>query len=142
LRSGRSPTLQTTPNAPEIFRQCGSITFQKTIRHSLLTTRYSLPFPSKFVAYFDATGEDLVERQPTFSIATLGCKVNQYDSWQLARQLKEMGFRQVPFGAPADVVIVNSCTVTHVAEAKSRKMLSRARRASLKGIVVFTGCTA
>lgn len=68
--------------------------------------------------------------------------MNQYDSWRLARQLKEKGFRQVPFGAPADVVIVNSCTVTHVAEAKSRKMLSRARRASPHGLVVFTGCTA
>ncbi len=109
---------------------------------SPFATRYSLPFPSEFVTYFDATGETFVERQPTFSIATLGCKVNQYDSWQLARQLKDMGFSQVPFGAPADVVIVNSCTVTHVAEAKSRKMLSRARRASPKGIVVFTGCTA
>ena len=94
------------------------------------------------MAYFDETGETFVERQPTFSIATLGCKVNQYDSWQLARQLKGMGFRQVPFGAPADVVIINSCTVTHVAEAKSRKMLSRARRSNPKGIVIFTGCTA
>jgi len=124
------------------FRQCGGTALQKTICHSLFATRYSLPFSSKFVAYFDATGETFVEKRPTFSIATLGCKVNQYDSWQLARQLKEKGFRQVPFGSPADVVIVNSCTVTHVAEAKSRKMLSRARRASPKGIVVFTGCTA
>ncbi len=81
-------------------------------------------------------------RQPTFSVVTLGCKVNQYDSWQLARQLKAKGFKQVPFGAPADVIIVNSCTVTHVAEAKSRKMLSRARRASPQGVIVFTGCTA
>jgi len=83
-----------------------------------------------------------MNRKPTFAIVTLGCKVNQYDSWQLARQLKSRGFKQVPFGAPADVVIVNSCTVTHVAEAKSRKMLSRARRASPNGLVVFTGCTA
>lgn len=78
----------------------------------------------------------------TFSVVTLGCKVNQYDSWQLARQLKAKGFKQVPFGAPADVVVVNSCAVTHVAEAKSRKMLSRARRVSPRGFVVFTGCTA
>ncbi len=83
-----------------------------------------------------------MERQPTFAMATLGCKVNQYDSWELARQLKARGFRQVPFGVPADVVIINSCTVTHVAEAKSRKMLSRARRTSPKGLIVFTGCTA
>ncbi len=83
-----------------------------------------------------------MDRSPTFSIVTLGCKVNQYDSWQLARQLKEKGFKQVPFGAPADIVIVNSCAVTHVAEAKSRKMLSRARRANPQGFVVFTGCTA
>lgn len=78
----------------------------------------------------------------TFSIVTLGCKVNQYDSWQLARMLKRFGFRQVPFGATADVVIVNSCAVTHVAEAKSRKMLSRARRINPQGFIVFTGCTA
>ncbi len=83
-----------------------------------------------------------MDRSLTFSIVTLGCKVNQYDSWQLARQLKEKGFKQVPFGAPADIVIVNSCAVTHVAEAKSRKMLSRARRANPQGFVVFTGCTA
>ncbi len=83
-----------------------------------------------------------MDGRPTFSVVTLGCKVNQYDSWQLARQLKAKGFKQVPFGAPADVVIVNSCAVTHVAEAKSRKMLSRARRVNPKGFVVFTGCTA
>ncbi|MFN3421847.1 MAG: tRNA (N(6)-L-threonylcarbamoyladenosine(37)-C(2))-methylthiotransferase MtaB [Armatimonadota bacterium] len=83
-----------------------------------------------------------MDERLTFSIVTLGCKVNQYDSWQLARQLKAKGFKQVPFGAPADVVVVNSCAVTHVAEAKSRKMLSRARRVNPKGFVVFTGCTA
>lgn len=83
-----------------------------------------------------------MERKPSFAIVTLGCKVNQYDSWQIARQLKAKGFRQVPFGAPADVVIVNACAVTHVAEAKSRKMLSRARRSSPYGFVVFTGCAA
>lgn len=95
------------------------------------------------VTYFDCgEWEETMDRKPSFSIVTLGCKVNQYDSWRLARQLRAKGFRQVPFGAPADVVIVNSCTVTHVAESKSRKMLSRARRASPKGIVVFTGCTA
>ncbi len=81
-------------------------------------------------------------KRPTFSIVTLGCKVNQYDGWQIARQLRAKGFRQVPFGAPADVVIVNACTVTHVAEAKSRKMLSRARRMSPHGFIVFTGCAA
>lgn len=83
-----------------------------------------------------------MERKLTFSIATLGCKVNQYDSWQIAKQLEARGFRQVPFGAQADIVIVNSCAVTHVAEAKSRKILSRARRASPQGFVVFTGCAA
>lgn len=83
-----------------------------------------------------------MQRQPTFAIATLGCKVNQYDSWQLARALRAKGFRQVPFGAPADVVIINSCTVTHVAEAKSRKLAARARRVSPDGLVILTGCAA
>ena len=79
---------------------------------------------------------------PTFAIATLGCKVNQYDSWQLARALQARGFRQVPFGAPADVVIINSCAVTHVAEAKSRKLVARARRIAPHGVIVLTGCAA
>ncbi|MCS7224075.1 MAG: tRNA (N(6)-L-threonylcarbamoyladenosine(37)-C(2))-methylthiotransferase MtaB [Armatimonadetes bacterium] len=83
-----------------------------------------------------------MEERRTFSIATLGCKVNQYDSWRLAGQLKAKGLRQVPFGVPADIVIVNSCTVTHVADAKSRKILSRARSSSPQGLVVLTGCAA
>lgn len=83
-----------------------------------------------------------MDKNLTFSIVTLGCKVNQYDSWQLARQLKAAGFKQVPFGALSDVTIVNSCAVTHVAEAKSRKVLARARRANPQGFIVFTGCTA
>ena len=89
-----------------------------------------------------ADGGISVQQTFTFAIATLGCKVNQYDSWQLARALRAKGFRQVPFGAPADVIIVNSCTVTHVAEAKSRKLVARARRLAPHGIVVLTGCAA
>jgi threonylcarbamoyladenosine tRNA methylthiotransferase MtaB len=98
--------------------------------------------PKRKSAHRLTDGGVIVERTFTFAIATLGCKVNQYDSWQLARALRAKGFRQVPFGAPADVVIINSCTVTHVAEAKSRKLVARARRLSPNGIVVLTGCAA
>ncbi|MCS6862946.1 MAG: hypothetical protein NZT92_21790, partial [Abditibacteriales bacterium] len=58
---------------------------------------------------------------PTFAIYTLGCKVNQYDSNQIARLMQEQGFQQVAFHQPADAYIIDTCTVTHIADRKSRK---------------------
>lgn len=80
--------------------------------------------------------------KPTFVIVTLGCKVNQYDSWAIARELKALGFDELSFGSEADVYIVDTCTVTHVADAKSRKTVKRARRFAPNGVVVVTGCAA
>ena len=62
----------------------------------------------------------------TFAIYTLGCKVNQEESAALANVFVEHGWRQLPFGEAADVCIVNTCTVTQIAEKKSRNMLRRA----------------
>lgn len=81
-------------------------------------------------------------RAPTISITTLGCRVNQSESDALAAQFHRAGYRVLPEGSPADVVIVNSCTVTHVADKKSRQMLRRAARARPGGIVVLMGCYA
>lgn len=78
----------------------------------------------------------------TVALPTLGCKVNRYDSDTLARALMARGYRIVPPGTPADVVIVNTCTVTRGADAKSRKLVRKALRAREDAVVIATGCYA
>jgi threonylcarbamoyladenosine tRNA methylthiotransferase MtaB len=78
---------------------------------------------------------------PTVAIATLGCRLNQVDSRDLATRLEQRGFRMVPFESPADVVVVNSCTVTGRADVSNRQMIRRARRRGGPRVVV-TGCWA
>ena len=75
-------------------------------------------------------------------IATLGCKVNTYDSATIGERLLAAGCRLVPDGASADVVVVNSCTVTDVADAESRRLARRARRENPAARVILTGCYA
>ena len=79
---------------------------------------------------------------PTVAIATLGCRLNQVDSQDLAARLEHRGFRTVPFETPADVVVVNTCTVTGRADASDRQMIRRAARAHPRAQVVVTGCWA
>ena len=64
------------------------------------------------------------------AICTMGCKVNSYESAKMAKQLSEAGFALVDFKDPADVYIINTCTVTQVAAKKSRQMIHRARKLS------------
>jgi threonylcarbamoyladenosine tRNA methylthiotransferase MtaB len=79
---------------------------------------------------------------PTIAFTTLGCKVNQSETDLYARQFVSAGYRCVPFGGRADVYLVNTCTVTHVADRKSRQMVGQARRANPDALVVATGCYA
>jgi len=79
---------------------------------------------------------------PTFALYTLGCKVNQYDSHQIARMLVAQGFRRVEFREPADLYVIDTCTVTAEADRKSRKAAGRARRNNPDAIVAVTGCAA
>jgi threonylcarbamoyladenosine tRNA methylthiotransferase MtaB len=76
------------------------------------------------------------------AFATLGCRLNQVDTQELQTQLEARGYRPVPFEAPADVVIVNSCTVTSRAEFSDRQMIHRAVRRNPAARVVVTGCWA
>lgn len=73
---------------------------------------------------------------------TLGCKVNSYETEQMKRQFQEAGHTVVSFEEMADVYIVNTCTVTNIADRKSRKMLHRARRRNPEAVVVAAGCYA
>ncbi len=79
-------------------------------------------------------------RSPRVSFQTLGCKVNQYETRETAAELLRLGYELVPFGEPADVSVVNTCTVTEQADAKSRAAIRRAARAGDDPLVVATGC--
>ncbi len=79
---------------------------------------------------------------PRVGLYTLGCKVNQAETDWLGRRLAELGCKVVPFDALADVYIVNTCSVTHVGDSKSRQILRRARRRNPKALVIATGCYA
>ena len=81
-------------------------------------------------------------QRPTFALYTLGCKVNQYDSHQIARMLSAQGFRRVPFREVADLYVIDTCTVTAEADKKSRKAAARARRKNPDAVVAVTGCAA
>lgn len=71
---------------------------------------------------------------------TLGCKVNQYDSEMMSHRLQEAGYEITDFSDHADVFIINTCTVTHVSDKKSRQMISRTKRANPSAIIVVCGC--
>ena len=71
---------------------------------------------------------------------TLGCKVNQVETEQMIEEFTRRGYQVVDFGDPADVYVINTCTVTHISDRKSRAMLRRAVRANPDALVVATGC--
>ncbi|NDD27026.1 MAG: tRNA (N(6)-L-threonylcarbamoyladenosine(37)-C(2))-methylthiotransferase MtaB [Proteobacteria bacterium] len=77
---------------------------------------------------------------PSFHIETLGCRVNQYDEEMLRREFFMRGFREVGLDDAADVYVINTCTVTRVADKKSRQMIRRALRANPEARVIATGC--
>ena len=76
------------------------------------------------------------------SFTTLGCRLNQVDTQQIQTLLEARGFRTVDFDEPADVVVINTCTVTARAELSDRRTIRRAARANPAATVVVTGCWA
>ncbi len=73
---------------------------------------------------------------------TLGCKVNYSETEALREQFRKEGFSPVSFNAYADVYVINTCTVTHLADRKSRQLVRRAKRHNPRGMVVVCGCYA
>jgi len=77
----------------------------------------------------------------TFSISTLGCKVNQYESQQIREFLERLGLRHIcNTESKADLFIVNTCCVTSTASAKSRQFIRRAQKQNPGGTIVVSGC--
>ena len=78
----------------------------------------------------------------TVRLETLGCKLNQADTQALSREFVEGGYRVVSQDDHADVYVLNSCTVTHVADRKARQAVRSAKRRNPDAIIVATGCYA
>lgn len=74
------------------------------------------------------------------ALHNLGCKVNGYEMDVMQQMLQEKGYVVVPFDQKADIYIINTCTVTNIADRKSRQMLHRAKKMNPDAIVVAVGC--
>lgn len=74
------------------------------------------------------------------ALHNLGCKVNGYEIDVMQQELSEHGYRIVPFDTIADIYIINTCTVTNIADRKSRQMLHRAKKENPQAVVVAVGC--
>ncbi|MDI6606165.1 MAG: tRNA (N(6)-L-threonylcarbamoyladenosine(37)-C(2))-methylthiotransferase MtaB [Candidatus Omnitrophota bacterium] len=76
----------------------------------------------------------------TVKFHTLGCKVNQYETQQMRERVLGRGFREINSGKKADIYIINTCTVTHKADAQSLALLRRAKRENPRAKIIVTGC--
>ena len=76
----------------------------------------------------------------TVAFHTLGCKVNSYDTEAMMEIFEKAGYRIVGFAEYADVYVVNTCTVTHLGDRKSRNMMRKARRTNPDAVIVAVGC--
>ena len=79
---------------------------------------------------------------PTVALATLGCKVNQFETETMEGLFKQRGYDVVSFGEKADVYVINTCSVTSLGDSKSRQMIRRAKRQNDDAIIAVTGCYA
>ncbi len=80
--------------------------------------------------------------EKTVAICTLGCKTNQYESNAIIQEFIKNNYKVVEFSEKADVYIVNTCTVTNIADRKSRQILRRAKHKNKTAILVAVGCYA
>ena len=76
----------------------------------------------------------------TVALHNLGCKVNAYELEAIQQLLEDRGYEIVPFAPGADVYIINTCTVTNIADRKSRQMLHKAKKMNPDAVVVACGC--
>lgn len=85
---------------------------------------------------------NISERLNSKSVAflTLGCKVNSYETEAMQKLFEDAGFQVVDFDNQADVYVVNTCTVTNIADRKSRQMLHKAKKMNNDAIVIAVGC--
>ena len=88
--------------------------------------------------YIKNSGED--KNMKKVALHNLGCKVNAYETEAMQEMLEYNGYEIVPFKEGADVYVINTCTVTNMADRKSRQMLHRAKKMNPDAVVVAAGC--
>ncbi len=81
-----------------------------------------------------------IKERKTVAFHTLGCKVNTYETQGMQKLFEDAGFTTIDFSDKADIYVINTCTVTNLADRKSRQMLHRARKMNENAIVVAAGC--
>lgn len=81
-----------------------------------------------------------IEQEKSVSFLTLGCKVNSYETEAMKRLFLEAGYEVRSFSEKASVYIINTCTVTNMADRKSRQMLHRARKKNPEAVIAAVGC--
>ena len=74
------------------------------------------------------------------ALHNLGCKVNAYEIEAMQQLLEQAGYEIVPFEPGADVYVINTCTVTNIADRKSRQMLHKAKKMNPDSVVIAAGC--
>ncbi|MBC8014958.1 MAG: tRNA (N(6)-L-threonylcarbamoyladenosine(37)-C(2))-methylthiotransferase MtaB [Sporomusaceae bacterium] len=79
---------------------------------------------------------------PRVAFTTLGCKVNQFETEVMEGLFKQRGYEVIPFDQVADIYVINTCSVTHLGERKSRQLIRRAIRLNDKAVVAVSGCYA
>ncbi|MGQ9608157.1 MAG: tRNA (N(6)-L-threonylcarbamoyladenosine(37)-C(2))-methylthiotransferase MtaB [bacterium] len=79
---------------------------------------------------------------PSVAFITLGCKVNQYETQLILETLEGLGYKIVSSDEPADIFIINTCTVTNISDRKSRQMIRKAHTLNPKAKIIVTGCYA
>ena len=92
------------------------------------------------ISSWGSVGIEMSDTKRRAAICTMGCKVNTYESQGMTELLEKAGYEIVPFSEPADVYIINTCTVTQIAARKSRQMIHRARHLSPEAVVIAAGC--
>jgi threonylcarbamoyladenosine tRNA methylthiotransferase MtaB len=94
-------------------------------------------------APFPASDGKAVERHnaPTCAFVTLGCKINQYETEAVREEILDLGYREVPSRQPADVYIVNTCSVTRRSGVKSRRYIQRVARLNPESKILVMGCS-
>ena len=84
----------------------------------------------------------MLEKVKKVALTSLGCKVSQYDAAALTNLFEKRGYKVVSFSEEADIYVINTCTVTHLADRKSRQLIRRAKRMNPVSLVIVTGCYA
>ena len=86
--------------------------------------------------------DSFLESKTKIAFTTLGCRVNQYDTQAMKEQMEKADFETVPFEEPADIYVINTCTVTAAADAEGKQLVRRAKAKNPGSFIVVTGCLA